>query len=94
MITKKELRTIISARKKEYNPEAKKRKSEQIIEQLIDMEEYKNARSILCYWSMPDEVCTHDFVVKFACEKRIYLPVVVGDTKLADILKLKKNNKH
>ncbi len=80
--TKHELRALIAARKREYSSEVKKQKSEQIIKKLIETDEYKNARSILCYWSMSDEVQTHDFIVKAAQEKRVYLPVVAGDILL------------
>jgi 5-formyltetrahydrofolate cyclo-ligase len=33
----------------------------------------------MAYWSMDDEVHTHDFVLKFLGKKQIILPVVKGD---------------
>lgn len=37
------------------------------------------ANTVLLYYSLPDEVDTHEFVQKWSREKRILLPVVVGD---------------
>ena len=34
---------------------------------------------MLAYWSMDDEVFTHDFVCKWAEEKTILLPLCKGD---------------
>lgn len=70
---------MVAARKKTYSLEERSEKSKQIIEKLTDTFEYKNAQTVLCYWSMPDEVFTHDFVVAAAQNKRIFLPVVDGD---------------
>ena len=39
----------------------------------------QSARTILMYYSLPDEVQTHDFVKKWHDRKRIVLPVVKGD---------------
>lgn len=81
-MTKKELRTVIAARKKEYGIDVKRQKSNHIIEKLVNTEEFQKAQSVLCYWSMPDEVFTHDFVAKLAQDKRFFLPVVSGDVLL------------
>lgn len=70
---------MVAARKKTYSLEERSEKSKQIIEKLTDTFQYKNAQTVLCYWSMPDEVFTHDFVEAAAQDKRIFLPVVDGD---------------
>ena len=40
---------------------------------------FKEARTVLLYHSLPDEPDTHAFVEKWCREKRVLLPVVVGD---------------
>ncbi len=40
---------------------------------------FRAANTILLYYSLQDEVDTHEFVQKWSCEKQILLPVVVGD---------------
>lgn len=82
MITKKELRKLISSKKKEYSVEAKLEKSKAIFEKVRQIKEFQDAKRVLCYWSMPDEVPTHDFVIEASAEKEIYLPVVSGDDLL------------
>lgn len=76
---KKQLRQIIRERKKECPLQERLRRSCGIITALTNSDDYARARNILCYWSLPDEVDTHDFVVRAAEEKRIFLPVVDGD---------------
>ncbi len=82
MITKSELRKLISVKKKEYSVEAKLEKSKAVFQQIRQLKEFQDARRVLCYWSMPDEVPTHDFVIEASAEKEIYLPVVSGDDLL------------
>lgn len=79
---KQNLRATMSVRKKDYSLEEKKRKSAVIFNKLSKTEKFCDAKTILCYWSMSDEVYTHDFVVKYCNEKRFFLPVVSGDTLL------------
>lgn len=40
---------------------------------------FRAARIVLLYYSLKDEVNTHEFVRKWSREKQILLPVVVGD---------------
>ena len=40
---------------------------------------YKQANIVLLYWSMDDEVPTHDFILSNYENKTILLPCVVGD---------------
>ncbi len=82
MITKIELRKLISNKKKEYSVDAKLEKSRDIFEQVRQIKEFQDAKRLLCYWSMPDEVPTHDFVIEISADKDIFLPVVSGDDLL------------
>lgn len=44
--------------------------------------EFQNAKSVLLYWSLPDELPTHQFIEKWSLTKQILLPVVKGDEML------------
>lgn len=50
--------------------------SVQVFEKIESYPEFQNAKTILIYWSMPDELPTHNFVVKWSKEKQMLLPVV------------------
>ena len=41
---------------------------------------FVEARTILLFHSLPDEVCTHEWIADWHSQKRILLPVVKGDT--------------
>jgi len=77
---KKEVRRMIKERKKLFSPQQVVEDSEKIFEQVERLPRFKEAKSILAYWSLPDEVSTHKFILKWAGKKRFILPVVVGDT--------------
>jgi 5-formyltetrahydrofolate cyclo-ligase len=76
---KKLLRKQIREKKKEFTLNQKKELSLPIFEKLEKEEFFKNSKTILLYWSMDDEVYTHDFVEKYYKEKTILLPCVEGD---------------
>ena len=40
---------------------------------------FQNAQTILSFWSLPDEISTHNFNEIWCERKQILLPVVVGD---------------
>ena len=77
---KKELRRKIKALKARYFLEEKKTMSQLIWRQLENQPLFREARVVLLYWSMDDEVHTHDYVLKWAESKKILLPCVKGDT--------------
>jgi len=76
---KKEVRKIIQQRKKQYSLEEKKAKSKIIFQQVEQWTEFQKADTLMAYWSMDDEVYTHDFVLKWFQTKTIILPSVKGD---------------
>lgn len=60
----------------------------------IEQNEYfKKAQTVLCFWSLPDEVNTHDFIQKWSKEKVFLLPEVIGEKlvlhKFTDIESMK-----
>ncbi len=76
---KKAIREQIKERKKDYSLEEKKEKSRLIFNQIEELDAFQKAEIILAYWSLNDEVFTHDFVQKYQNKKKIILPVVNGD---------------
>ncbi len=77
---KKELRRLVSSMKKAIPASEKKYRSEKVVERLKSLARFRQAKSIMLYWSLPDEVCTHDLVLECAASgKKVYLPVVDGE---------------
>ncbi len=76
---KKEIRKHIRILKNQISSEDKKARSKIIFEKLEKLKEFKRSKIIMAYWSMDDEVYTHDFILKWYGEKKIILPVVKGD---------------
>lgn len=77
---KKLIRQQIREKKKAFTPEQTMVDSERIFSRVETLSQFKNAKVVLAYWSLPDEVSTQNFILKWASEKRIALPVVIGDT--------------
>lgn len=56
--------------------------SSAVFEKIESLIEFKNAKSVLMYWSLPDELPTHNFIVKWSTKKQMLLPMVKGDKML------------
>lgn len=76
---KKEIRRKIKILKKQFSLQDNKQKSKIIFDKLEKRNEFKEAQIIMAYWSMDDEVYTHDFILKWQHQKIFILPVVKGD---------------
>lgn len=76
---KGEVRKRMRELKRNVPPEEKLRRSKAILRQLEQQPEWDTARVVLLYWSMADEVQTHDFVNRWHKEKMLLLPCVSGD---------------
>ena len=76
---KKELRKQVKVLKSQYSLEQKVEMSRPLWKELEQTDFFKEARTVLLYWSMDDEVFTHDYVCKWAGEKTVLLPCVKGD---------------
>ena len=59
---KKELRKQIKVLKSQYSLEQKVEMSRPLWKELEQTDFFKEARTVLLYWSMDDEVFTHDYV--------------------------------
>lgn len=78
-ISKKELRKIMSEKRKHILTEDKKIYDKKIYDNLINSREYKNAKTIFVYVSYNDEVYTHDIIVKAIKDgKKVCVPKVIS----------------
>jgi len=73
---KAKLRRHIHQLKKQYSSEDLRNKSLKVIEQIELSSSFIKAETIMCYWSMTDEVFTHNFLVKWYDKKTLLLPVI------------------
>lgn len=76
---KKELRRQIRAAKALVTFDEKLERSQTVMKQVECLPQFAEADTILLYWSMDDEVQTHDFVNNWYTEKTVLLPCVDGD---------------
>lgn len=79
IIGKKELRKYI-AELKTLHTTSTTLLSDEILSRVEKHPVFQKAQTVLLYYSLPDEVYTHDFIQKWYNRKRILLPVVVKDT--------------
>lgn len=76
---KQEIRKYIRELKKQVSLKEKKEKSASVWEEVERDIHFEKARTVLAYWSMDDEVFTHEFVCKWAGRKTLLLPCVLGE---------------
>ncbi len=80
LLQKKKLRELISLEKKKYSIEEKKDLSKPIWESIEQLNSFQESKIVLLYYSLPDEVYTHQFIKKWSGQKQILLPVVKGNS--------------
>lgn len=76
---KKQLRKHIAGLKGSMLASDLLKHSSRLFEHLEEDDRFRNAKCVLCYYSLPDEVYTHDFVERWKDKKVLLLPVVKGD---------------
>lgn len=76
---KAELRKQVRAAKKAVLLDEKIARSRGIMAKVEQLESFQKASIVLLYWSMDDEVATHEFVNRWYKEKILLLPCVDGD---------------
>lgn len=76
---KRLLRRYIAEKKRNYPQEILSEYSSLLLNKLEKHPAFIQAETILLYYSLPDEVQTHDFVEKWSWNKNITLPVVKGE---------------
>lgn len=80
MQDKKELRKLMAGYKARFRTAGLLPSlSDEVLERLEACPAFRDADTVMLYYSLPDEVATHDFVHRWAEKKRVVLPVVVGD---------------
>ncbi|MGC9150539.1 MAG: 5-formyltetrahydrofolate cyclo-ligase [Microbacter sp.] len=77
---KKALRQLVAEQKKQLNVTDRILFSAKIFDLLEQNELYQHAQTVLCFWSMPDEVDTHAFMLNHLTEKVWLLPVVKNNS--------------
>lgn len=60
----------------------KSESSKMVFQKVEELPEFINAKSVLLYWSLPDELPTHNFIEKWCKTKQILLPMVKEDKML------------
>lgn len=81
-LDKHEIREHIRHKKAQISDKEKQIQSAAVFEKIENLTEFQNAQNILVYWSMPDELSTHNFIIKWSRKKQLLLPVVKGDEML------------
>lgn len=80
MISKKELRQQIKLLKAMTPVAVREVEADMVFNTIKAMPIWQRAQHILCYWSLPDELPTHESVNRWLADgKNIYLPRVKGD---------------
>ena len=90
---KKELRKYIAELKTLHATSATQLSAE-IMARLETHPQFQQAKTVLMYHSLADEVNTHDFIRKWYASKRILLPVVKGEWLELYLLSLPITGKH
>ncbi len=78
--TKNAIRKKIIALKSNYSPGDLKQLSSAVVQQIEQHERFKAAKYVMAYWSLPDEVDTHQLIERWSGEKQFVLPVIKGRT--------------
>ncbi len=77
-IQKQEQRKRVMELKARLSAEEKLEKSVRIFAELEKNPVFIQSETVMCYWSMPDEVQTAGFILKHMNQKKFVLPVVKG----------------
>jgi 5-formyltetrahydrofolate cyclo-ligase len=76
---KKEIRNRIRELIRQISDTQKEKQAESVFLKIEILPAFVQAKNILLYWSLPDELPTHTVVEKWATDKQILLPSVKGE---------------
>ena len=76
------IREKIKKKKQQLTDKEKEIEAANVFEKIEALPEFENARSVMIYWSMPDELPTHNFIIRWSKKKTMLLPVVKGEDML------------
>ena len=79
MSDKSELRSQMREAKRRLTAEEREQMSEAVVKRVEQLPQFRQARVVLLYWSMADEVQTHALVNRHYRTKTVLLPCVDGD---------------
>lgn len=79
MLDKQALRKHIKALTAALSAGERQKLSRKVLEKLESHPKFQSAQTVMLFYSLPDEVCTHEFVKRWAADKRILLPAVKGE---------------
>lgn len=79
---KQDIRRHIRLLKQKYTAEQLRSLSDAILQRVEQHPLFSQAQTVLLYHSLPDEVCTHRFLEKWAARKHLILPAVLPDYRL------------
>lgn len=79
---KRALRSQIRILKKALPEEERMARSKRVLAQVEQLPPFQDAAIVMLYWSMNDELFSHDFVSYCADKKMVILPCVAGDELL------------
>lgn len=83
MLRKDEIRQQIKKRKRQFTENQLRELSLAIIDRLLRHPRIKSAKRILMYYSLPDEVYTHEAIIQLANKgKEVFLPVVLDNFEM------------
>ena len=83
MVTKQEIRGIIRQRKRQYTPDRLREMSLPVVDKVNKNSHVLDAKYIMLYHSLPDEVYTHEMIGTFLAQgKTVLLPHVVGEGEM------------
>jgi 5-formyltetrahydrofolate cyclo-ligase len=83
---KKAVRQEIQQQKQLVSSQQKSEAAITVFKQLEMMDEFAKAKNILCYWSLSDELPTHDFLAKWLGKKNFFLPRARKDDYDLDVV--------
>lgn len=90
MTDKTSLRKLIWERLHSMNAVERTIQSDRVVGKLVALERFKNATSILLYYSTPEEVFTHDLIQNSLGTKRIFLPRMNTEKNEIEIYQLER----
>jgi 5,10-methenyltetrahydrofolate synthetase len=76
---KKRLRNEIKKIKQKFSTEALKAMGQKVMEKLEKEPQFLEAKIVFIYWSLPDEVPTHEFIERWRDKKLFLLPRIISD---------------
>lgn len=75
-VAKDLMRLKVKAAKNTLNNSLKAQQAKAVFDKIEQTPEFKQAKTILMYWSLPDELPTHQRVKKWSRSKKILLPAI------------------